>query len=115
MLNSPFFNQNSTENQNKVLADVTIGELQKANSRLKPNKTPGSDGFTVEWYKTYNDTLFPLLLRTFNWVLRNQDYKLFTSILAKHLEAILSDIIQLDQTGFITCVQTETGKSSKNA
>lgn len=36
-----------TEDQNKTLmVEVTIGELQKAISRLKLNKTPSSDGFT---------------------------------------------------------------------
>lgn len=132
-----------TEDQNKVLvADVTVGELQKAISRLKPNKSPGSDGFTAEWYKAFSDSFSPLLLRTFNWVLKkgevpsswreaiitvipkegkdgidcsnyrpisvlNQDYKLFTSILARRLEIILPDIIQLDQMGFIRQRQTQ--------
>lgn len=36
----------TTEDQNKMLlAHITPGELQEAISKLKPNKTPGSDGF----------------------------------------------------------------------
>lgn len=132
-----------SDDQNKILmADVTVGELQKAISRLKPNKSPGTDGFMAEWYKTFSDLLSPLLLRTFNWVLQkgvippswreaviavipkegkdktdcsnyrpisvlNQVYKLFTSILARRLETILPNIIQLDQTGFIRQRQTQ--------
>lgn len=33
--------------------------------------------------------------------LLNQDYKIFTSVLARRLENILPDIINLDQTGFV--------------
>lgn len=37
----------------------------------------------------------------------NQDYKIFTHILAKRLEKILPQIISLDQTGFIQQRQTQ--------
>lgn len=37
----------------------------------------------------------------------NQDYRLFTSILARRLETILPDIIHQDQTGFIKQRQTQ--------
>lgn len=37
----------------------------------------------------------------------NQDYRLFTSILARRLEVILPDIIHQDQTGFIKQRQTQ--------
>lgn len=63
------------ENQNKILmAKVTMAELQKATSRLKLNKSPKPDGFTVEWYKTFSNSLSLLLFRTFNWVLEKGRY-----------------------------------------
>ena len=37
----------------------------------------------------------------------NQDYKIFTHILAKRIENILPQIISLDQTGFIQQRQTQ--------
>lgn len=37
----------------------------------------------------------------------NQDYRLFTTILARRLETILPDIIHQDQTGFIKQRQTQ--------
>lgn len=37
----------------------------------------------------------------------NQDYKLFTSILARRIEIVLPDIINIDQTGFIRQRQTQ--------
>uniref|UniRef100_A0A3B3WIQ9 Reverse transcriptase domain-containing protein n=1 Tax=Poecilia mexicana TaxID=48701 RepID=A0A3B3WIQ9_9TELE len=123
--------------QNEILTkNITIQEIEKAINKLKPNKSPGPDGFNADWYKIYLKDLSPVLLRTFNWVLNggqippswketmitvipkegkdrldcsnyrpisllNQDYKIFTSILAKRLELILPGIINLDQTGFI--------------
>lgn len=52
------------EHQNNALtAEITTAELGGAISRLKANKTPGSDGFVSEWYKTFKLEMMPFLLR----------------------------------------------------
>ncbi len=132
-----------TEDQNSALTkEITAEEINSAISKLKPNKAPGTDGYTSEFYKVLREPLVPLLKNASNWVLKegeipnswreayisiipkegkdkmecsnyrpisvlNQDYRLFTSILARRLEIILSDIIHQDQTGFIKQRQTQ--------
>lgn len=61
------------EQNDKLLSEIEIGELNAAISKLKRGKSPGSDGFTSEWYKTIKDILSPVLLRTFNWVLKKKE------------------------------------------
>ena len=57
--------------QNKWLnADITIAEVDKAISKLKTNKAAGGDGLPAEWYKSLRDSLTPLLLKCFNYVLK---------------------------------------------
>lgn len=59
------------EHQNNLLtSERTTSELGDAVSRLKTSKTPGSDGFVSEWYKTFKPKLTPLLLRGFNHTLK---------------------------------------------
>ncbi|XP_072114005.1 3-hydroxy-3-methylglutaryl-CoA reductase a isoform X1 [Mobula birostris] len=60
-----------TDLQNESLLEpVTVKELNVAISRLKAGKSPGSDGFTSEWYKSLKTQLAPLLFNTFNWILQ---------------------------------------------
>uniref|UniRef100_A0A669FBP0 Reverse transcriptase domain-containing protein n=1 Tax=Oreochromis niloticus TaxID=8128 RepID=A0A669FBP0_ORENI len=132
-----------TENQNiTLIKDITEIEIKKAISKLKPNKSPGPDGYPSDWYKEMKELLIPLMKTTFNYILKtgvippswneasmsliakegkdrldcgnycpisvlNQDYKIFTYILAKKIENILGQIISLDQTGFIKQRQTQ--------
>lgn len=56
-----------TQEQNEVLtADITDIEVKAAISRLKPQKSPGPDGFTAEWYKSFREQLIPKLCQVCN-------------------------------------------------
>lgn len=57
--------------QNKqITAEITAEDIKKAIGKVKTSKTPGSDGFPAEWYKKFGKELSPLLLTTFNWILK---------------------------------------------
>ncbi len=40
---------------------ITKEEIEKAIKNLKNNKSPGTDGFTNEFYKNYIDLISPIL------------------------------------------------------
>lgn len=60
----------SEDENRKLKAEITKEELNSAISRLKTNKSPGPDGFSSEWYKTFRTELIPNLLNIFNTALK---------------------------------------------
>lgn len=47
-------------------APITISEVKEAIKSLQSNKSPGPDGYTTEFYKTFSTVLAPMLVRVFN-------------------------------------------------
>lgn len=122
------------EEQNKIMIeDITEKELKTAISKLKLNKSPGSDGYTAEWYKQLKEELVSAILPTFHWVLKKAQTPpswkeaIISAIPKKNkerlecgsyrpisvlkmdyrLERFLPNLIHNEQTGFIGERQTQ--------
>lgn len=116
---------------------ISKQEIAEAIGNLKNNKSPGTDGYSNEFYKIFIDLISPILERVFSsalerrelpatWreaiisvipkerkdptvcasyrpiALLNTDCKILTSILAKRVGMVITDLIHPDQTGFIS-------------
>ena len=55
-----------TEDSNLLRGEITIEELKRALLNTKNNKSPGLDGFPVEFFKTFWDELGSFMLRSIN-------------------------------------------------
>ena len=58
------------EMNDKLVSPITVEEIEKAITSLNANKSPGTDGFPPEWYKSIKEHLLPLLVTCFNYVLK---------------------------------------------
>ena len=65
------FNPNKiTDEENEILNDyISEQEISFASKNLNENKSPGQDGLTNEFYKTFNDQLTPILCEVYNYIL----------------------------------------------
>ncbi|KAF7661937.1 hypothetical protein LDENG_00250320 [Lucifuga dentata] len=65
-LNSIEFPSVNPEVANNLDRPITLEEVAAAIRSMKSNKTPGLDGFGIEFNKKFSDKLSPLLLNVFN-------------------------------------------------
>ena len=61
MYNLPRLNYEETENMNRPLTSHEIEPIIKA---FPTNKSPGPDGFSVEFYQTFQENLTVVFLKT---------------------------------------------------
>ena len=127
-----------SENQkNNLEGKITLNEAFQALKNMANNKSPGSDGFTVEFFKFFWKDIGELLLRSINYGYRkgelsstqkegiitcipkgdkpkqflknwrpisllNVSYKIASACIANRLKSVLPNIINIDQTGFLS-------------
>lgn len=54
--------------------EISIEEIQQAIAELVPGKSPGPDGYTARFYKSFQDIITPILKETYNSISSIQSF-----------------------------------------
>jgi hypothetical protein len=65
----PKLNQQDINHLNRA---ITQTEIEAAIKSLQKNKSPGSEGFSAEFYQTFRKALIPILLKLFHEIEREE-------------------------------------------
>ena len=70
--NFPKLNQEETEDFNRA---ITSKEIETVIRNLPANKSPGPDGFTIEFYQKFREELTPTLVTLFQKVAEEVNFQ----------------------------------------
>ena len=101
----------------KLVELITEAEIRETIAKLKNNRSPGTNGFSGDYYSFFVNELTPILCKVYIYTLNSgdppkswseaiislicEDYKILTSILATRILNYVKKLIKPDQTGFI--------------
>ena len=86
LFNFPKLNQEEIENLNRP---ITSTEIETVIKNLPATKSPGTDGFTAEFYQKFREELTPILLKLFQTIAEegkfpNSFYEATINLIPKH-------------------------------
>jgi hypothetical protein len=102
-LNKPNLQTLTDEDREHLEKEITSEEIRESIFNTAGGKSPGLDGFPIEFYRSFLPKLIePMLGGSYRPIsLLNTSYKILAKLIALRLDKVLPDLVDMDQTGFV--------------